>query len=134
MNHCYAAFPVKETAATTFDGNRPVKRPFNETKTGRFVSQIKHIAHQRHDSDGDSKQKQGWPGIVSFISSILSLACLFTMVSPLFLPFAIIAIVLGAIGTNRRRYNNSALAHAGLIIGIVTTVVVVALIALFISA
>jgi hypothetical protein len=132
IDHSYAAFPVKETM--TLAGIRPVKKPFSETKTGRLVSQVGHIAHQRPYSHAESKQKQGWPGIVSLISSLFSLACLFTMVSPLFLPFAIIAIVLGAIGTNNRRYYNNGLALAGLIIGIVEIVVVLALIALFISA
>ncbi len=132
IDRSYAAFPVKETSASNVAANEgSTKRSFRATKVAQLYAQLKHVAHPLPVIDKNG-QKSGWPGITSFIASILAIAALYTFPF-FFILFAILAIVFGAIGLSRKRYSGTGLALAGLIIGSLEILALIALIALLVA-
>ncbi len=127
----FGAFPIKETTTTAVAGEHTVKRSFRTTKVAKLYAQLKHVAHPTPIIDRNG-QKSGWPGITSLISALVAIAALYTFPA-FFLLFAIAAIVFGAIGLSRKRYSNNGLALAGLILGALEILALVALIAALVA-
>lgn len=134
FNQSYAAFPVKVATVIATEEEAPVKKTFKETKTGRFISQVKYMAHARPYVEG-SRPKSGWPGIVSLVCAAAALLCLVSVaVAPFFFVFAVAAIIFGAVGVSPRRHTNTGLALAGLILGALEILAVVLIVAAIIAA
>ena len=127
----HAAFVIKKTMpAVEQTDNSIAEQPVKKDNKTIWVPRLsKTIAstfiHPKPRYRQGGRQGDGWPGIVSFLSSIGSLALLILMWSPLVataamaLPalailLAVLGVVFGAIGLNK---DNRGLAIAGLVLG-----------------
>lgn len=131
-----AAFIVKPPATASTPAVVNQKKPFMERKVPTLVKTAGKMLNPRPGNGNP-----GWPGAISFVCSmlgLLSVVFLFTpglaVLSLLYLFEAIAGIIFGAIGVNTRRYSNTGLAIAGLVLGILEVLGLVLLIILLIAA
>ena len=110
-----------------------VKRPFMQRKLPMAITAMTH-APRPEDSYRDHS-KPGWPGAVAFGCSLLAIAGLFIPYAGviIYLLASICAIVFGSIGVSKRKYSNTGFAVAGLVLGILEILALVAFIILLLT-
>lgn len=129
----YAAFPIaqKDAVATAATNEVTKEKTFAERKLGRMVTRVKHIMAPRsvvHDG-----VKTGWQGIVAISCSFAAIVTLFVGFG-FFIPLAVAGIIFGALGVSKKKHFNTGWALAGLLLGCLEIVLLIALVVLIIAA